>query len=151
MRSHNFTGQARTIQIFPVLLLLCERAMKEMKPYYLIMYRWAGDKQKEFIIPRHGNATKPTTNAYYQQDPCVFTQIDDMITEGMSTERIYSTMANKSSQTVSETVSGPKVTDNKKLASKKSTEVEQQHHSEAEILVSSLRNVPLTQSVSFNK
>ena len=77
--------------------------------------------------------------------------IDDMITEGISTERIHSTMANKLSQTVSETVSGPKVIDNRKLAFKKSTEVEQQHHSEAEILVSRLRNVPLTQSVSFNK
>ena len=123
----------------------------EMKPYYLIMYRWPGDKQKEFIVPRHGNATKPTTNAYYWRDPCVFTETDDMITEAMSTERIYSTMANKSSETVSETVNSPKVIDNRKLASKKSTEVEQQHHSEAEILVSSLHSVPLIQSVSFNK
>jgi hypothetical protein len=124
---------------------------KEMKPYYLVMYRWADGKQKEFVLSRHGNATKPTTSAYYRQDPGVFTDIEDMISEGMSTERIYSTMANRNVKTVSQTVSRPKIIDNRKLALKSSFEIEQERHSEAEILVSSLRTVPLINSVTFSK
>ncbi|CAB4002066.1 Hypothetical predicted protein [Paramuricea clavata] len=102
------------------------------------MYRWADGKQKEFVLSRHGNATKPTTSAYYQQDPGVFTDIEDMISEGMSTERIYSTMANRNVKTVSQTGSCPKIIDNRKLALKSSFEIEQERHSEADILVSSL-------------
>lgn len=38
----------------------------EPKPHYLVMYRWAGEHQgpEDFVLPRHGNATRSTTNAY---------------------------------------------------------------------------------------
>ena len=29
---------------------------KELKPFYLVLYKWASGKSKEFFLPRHGNA-----------------------------------------------------------------------------------------------
>ena len=71
----------------------------------------------------------------------------------MSTDRVYSTIGNRKEDTVSQTVCGPKMTDNQKLASKKPVENNKQQdlRSEAEVLVSSLRTVPMFNSVTFNK
>ena len=72
----------------------------------------------------------------------------------MSTERIYSKLAREKEATVSQTVTGPKVIDNRKHASKKAaSENCIQHHkrSEAEVLVSSLQTIPVVNSVTFSK
>ena len=94
---------------------------KEPKPYYLVMYRWAREDQGpgDFVLPRHGNAARPTTSADYRKDPNVFTQIDEMLDKGMSTDRIYSSMAKEKEETVSQTVTGPKVIDNRKYVKKR--------------------------------
>ena len=96
----------------------------EPKPHYLVMYRWAGEDHgpEDFVLPRHGNATRPTTNAYYRKDPKLLTEIDHMLEMGMSTDRVYSTIAKKKEETASQTVTGPKVIDNRKYASKKASE-----------------------------
>ncbi|KAJ7322044.1 hypothetical protein OS493_033207 [Desmophyllum pertusum] len=31
---------------------------KELKPFYLVLYKWAAGERKEFFLPRHGNAKK---------------------------------------------------------------------------------------------
>lgn len=127
----------------------------EPKPHYLVMYRWAGEDQgpEDFVLPRHGNATRPTTNAYYRKDPKLLKEIDHMLEMGMSTDRVYSTIAKKKEETVSQTVTGPKVIDNRKYASKKASESNNQQdvRSEAEVLVSSLQTIPLVNSVTFSK
>ena len=128
---------------------------KEPKPYYLVMYRWAREDQGpgDFVLPRHGNAARPTTSAYYRKDPNVFTQIDEMLDKGISTDRIYSSMAKEKEETVSQTVTGPKVIDNRKYAKKAASQNIIQHdvRSEAEVLVSSLHTVPMVNSVAFSK
>ena len=69
----------------------------EPKPHYLVMYRWAGEHQgsEDFVLSRHGNATRPTTNAYYRKDPNLLQEIDDMLQKGMSTDRVYNNIAKK--------------------------------------------------------
>lgn len=71
----------------------------------------------------------------------------------MSTDQVYSTIANRKEDTVSQTVCGPKMIDNRKLASKKTVENNKQQdlRSEAEVLVSSLRTVPMFNSMTINK
>ena len=131
----------------------CEE--KDPKPYYLVIYRWTkeGLGPENFVLPRHGNATRPTTSAYYRKDPKLLAEIDGFLEKGMSTDRVYSTIANRKEDTVSQTVCGPKMIDNRKLASKKTVEnnKKQDLRSEAEVLVSSLRTVPMFNSVTFNK
>lgn len=71
----------------------------------------------------------------------------------MSTDQVYSTIANRKEDTVSQTVCGPKMIDNRKLASKKTVENNKQQdlRSEAEVLVSSLQTVPMFNSMTINK
>ena len=130
----------------------CEE--KDPKPYYLIIYRWTkeGLGHENFVLRRHGNATRPTTSAYYRKDPKLLAEIDGFLEKGMSTDLVYSTIANRKEDTVSQTVCGPKMIDNPKLASKKTVENNKQDlRSEAEVLVSSLQTVPMFNSVMFNK
>ena len=131
----------------------CEE--KDPKPYYLVIYRWTkeGLGPENFVLPQHGNATRPTTSAYYRKDPKLLAEIDGFLEKGMSTDQVYSTIANRKEATVSQTVCGPKMIDNRKLASKKTVENNKQQdlRSEAEVLVSSLRTVPMFNSVTFNK
>ena len=118
----------------------CEE--KEPKPYFLVIYRWSkeGLGPENFVLPRHGNATRRTTSAYYKKDPQLLAEIDGFLEKGMSTDQVYSTTANRKEDTVSQTVWGPKMIDNQKLASKKTVvnNKQQDLRSEAEVLVSSL-------------
>jgi len=127
----------------------------EPKPFYLVMYRWARDDQgpRDFVLPRHGNASRPTTNAYYRQDPKIFSEIDSMLEKGMSTDSIYSSISQQKEATVSQTVTGPKVIENRKYASKKSSsdDIQPEVQSEAEVLVSSLHTISMVNSVTFSK
>lgn len=71
----------------------------------------------------------------------------------MSTDRVYNTIAKKKEETVGQTVTGAKVIDNRKFASKKACGSNDQHdvRSEAEVLVSSLQTIPMVNSVTFSK
>lgn len=127
----------------------------EPKPFYLVMYRWARVDQGpgDFVLPRHGNASRPTTSAYYRRDSKIFTQIDGMLEKGMSTDGIYSNISKQKEATVSQTVTGPKVIENRKYTSKKPSldDIQPEVHSEAEVLVSSLHTVPMVNSITFSK
>ena len=145
--SKNNPDFSRTIPTFTA----CDD--REPKPHYLVMYRWAGEHQgpEDFVLSRHGNATRSTTNAYYRKDPKLLQEIDDMLQKGMSKDRVYNNIATRKEETVSETVTGPKVIDNRKYVSKKAyrSNNQQDVRSEAEVLVSSLQTIP--NSVTFNK
>mgnify|MGYP001800289267 CR=1 FL=1 len=86
---------------------------KELRPFYLVMYKWTEGK-KEFVIQRHGNAKKPTSSSYFRKDPEVFSTIDNLLDQGMSTDKIYSQMTHRSASTVSQTISNPKMIANRR-------------------------------------
>lgn len=125
---------------------------REPKPWYLVLYKWAGGT-KEFILQHHGNAMKPTASAYFRKDPVVSEVIDEYLDQGLSVDNIYATMSKQVCQTVSETISGPKMIENRKYHEKASEETQDtaEKHSEAESLISSLKSVSSINTVSFTK
>ena len=76
---------------------------------------------QRFDLPRHGNATKPTSRQYYRKDPTLFLKVDNLIGKGLSTDQVYDSIARAGASTVSEAIPGPKLIDNRKLLSKKET------------------------------
>ena len=77
---------------------------------------------QRFDLPRHGNATKPTSRQYYRKDPTLFLKVDNLIGKGLSTDQVYDyDIARAGASTVSEAIPGPKLIDNRKLLSKKET------------------------------
>ena len=65
---------------------------EELKPFYLVLYKWASGESKEFFLRRHGNAKKPTSSSYFRKDPHTFTAIDNLLDEGMPTDKVYNTL-----------------------------------------------------------
>jgi hypothetical protein len=130
---------------------------KEIKPFYLVIYKWSGEGPCEFHVPQHGNATRPSSSQYYRKDPSLFEEVDDMLKSGLSTEQIYSSTVRKEPATVSETVSGPKLINNRKQSMKKNESscssggINNNVLSEAEAMISSLKSNPVLQSVTFTK
>ena len=90
--------------------------------YYLMIYKTASQEEDAvvpaFIMPRHGNAINPWACAYYRQDSSVKETIDKRINLGQSNDRIYVDLASKEKNSLSETVTDPKVISNQKYASK---------------------------------
>lgn len=125
---------------------------REPKPWYLVLYKWTGGP-KTFILQRHGNAMKPTASAYFRKDPVVSETIDEYLAQGLSVDKIYGTMSKEVCQSVSETISGPKMIENRKFHQKahKETRDTAGEHSEVESLISSLKSIPSITTVSFTK
>ena len=126
---------------------------KDPRPFYFVMYKWCDGVAREFILPRHGNASKPTSSQYFRKDPKLFGEVDGMLKQGLSTDQVYSGIARKKTDTVSEIISSPKLIDNRKLLMKKaeSTCGKSESMSEAEEIISCLRSNDLLQSVTFTK
>ena len=80
---------------------------------------------------------KPTASAYFRKDPVVSETIDEYLDQGLSVDNIYATMSKQVCQTVSETISGPKMIENRKFHKKASEETQDtaEKHSEAESLI----------------
>lgn len=129
------------------------------------MYRWAAGADKIFIHPRRGNSSKPGCSQYFRKDPNLFSEVDTMLEKCLSTEQVYNDIARKQTTTVSETISGPKMINNRKqLLSKRQTtsstctssgskfnSSSREQKSEAEEMIFSLQSNPLLQSVTFTK
>ena len=130
-------------------------AEKEPRPFYVVTYKWADGADQRFDLPRHGNATKPTSGEYYRKDTSLFSKVDNLIGKGLSTDQVYNSIARAGASTVSEAIPGPKLIDNRKLLSKKETSTssssKKQFKSEAEEMISCLQSVPFLQSVTFTK
>ena len=123
-----------------------------MKPFYLVLYKWAAGESKEFFLPRHGNARKPTSSSYFRKDPRTFTAIDNLLEEGMPTDKVYNTLIKEKTTTVSETITDPKMIENRKYKNMKATSSETTlERSEPETLIRSLQTIPLNSSVTFTK
>ena len=127
-------------------------AEKEPRPFYVVTYKWADGAAQRFYLPRHGNATKPTSGQYYRKDPSLFSKVNNLIVKGLSTDQVYNSIARAGASTVSEAIPGPKLIDNRKLLSNKETLTsssnKKQFKSEAEEMRSSLQSVPFLQSVT---
>ena len=87
---------------------------KELKPFYLVLYKWTSGESEEFFLPRHGNAKKPTSSSYLRKDPRTFTAIDNLLDEGIPTDKVYNTLIKEKTTTVNETIPGPKMIANRK-------------------------------------
>lgn len=125
---------------------------KELKPFYLVLYKWAAGERKEFFLPRHGNAKKPTSSSYFRKDPRTFTVIDNLLDEGMPTDKVYNTLIKEKTTTVSKTIPGPKMIENRKYKNTKATSTETTlKRNEVETLIASLHTLPLNSSVTFTK
>lgn len=134
------------------------RALSETdpRPFYLVIYRWSKEGQgpKDFVHPRHGNAQNPNTGAYFKKDPKFIADVDELLQAGLSTERVYCKMTKKNPSSLSETITNPKLIDNRKCAGKKEANQLKKSscdHSEAEALIASLQSLQLVNSVTFNK
>ena len=120
------------------------------------MYKWADGEVRKFHLPRHGNATKSSSGSYFRKDPSLFAEVDNMLEKGLSTDQVYTFVARKGAGTVSETISGPKLVDNRKLLmterdSSNTTCANKPFTSEAGDMISLLRSNDLLQFVTFAK
>ncbi|KXJ09617.1 hypothetical protein AC249_AIPGENE23030 [Exaiptasia diaphana] len=124
---------------------------KDIRPFFLVMYKCSGEV-KEFVTQRDGNAKKSTSSNYFHKDPEVFKTIDTMLEKGLSTDKIYNEMIQSSINTVSQTISHPKMIANRRQNNKghKDTTSANQY-SEAETLIASLHKIPIIHSVTFTK
>lgn len=117
-------------------------------------YTWSSAKKGPFIVPRHGNASKPQASQYYRKDPLLSHEVDKQLASGLSTDQVYNNLSKARAETVSETISGPKFVDNRKFALKtehSNVERKDRRSSETEQLISSLHTNPLVSSVVFTK
>lgn len=60
--------------------------------YYLLTYRWMDNEEhdeNDFILPRHGNATKPHAGVYYKQNPELKKKALSKIENGDSSAKVY--------------------------------------------------------------
>ena len=96
---------------------------------------------------------KPTVSAYFRKDPVVSETIEEYLDQGLSVDNIHATMSKQVCQTVSETISGPKMIENWKFHKKASDEKRDaaEKNSDAESLISSLKSVSSVNTVSFTK
>ena len=120
------------------------------------MYKWADGVEQDFKLPRHGNATKPTSSQYYRKDPSLFAKADNMLKKGLSMKQVYNSIARNGAGMVGEVIPGPKLVHNRKLLLKaKETSTcstdKKKFKSEAEEMISCLQTVSLLQSVTFMK
>ena len=123
--------------------------------YYLVSYKWNGPPVTEFLVPRHGNARKPSVSSFYRQDPCVQFKIDQMIDVGMSNDAIYSKLIHENPVTASETIRDPKVISNRRFEKQKEsvrkedkTEINSSE-SEAELIIRYLKENQFMKVANF--
>ena len=67
-------------------------------PFYLLTYRWtdgADHKEDDFIVGRHGNASKPYVSPYYRQDQNMMGKAKSLIQTGISSSQAYRQLVNE--------------------------------------------------------
>lgn len=125
-------------------------SQKEVNPYFLVIYKWSGP-ERNFKMPRHGNASKPQSSGYYRKDPSLIHTVDKQLATGMSTDQVYNNLSKVETKTLSETISGPKFVENRKYLSKSEQIEVKEKTSETEQMIASLKANPLVSSVTFTK
>ena len=64
-------------------------------------------QNENFLIPRHGNAKKPTA-AYYRTDSQIITKARTMLSENCSSSSIYNEVNHEAKISVGEEIRDPK-------------------------------------------
>ena len=111
--SKNNPGFSRTIATVKA------QVENDPKPFYMIIYKWADGADHDFALPRHGNASKPASGSYFRKDPSLFAEVDDMLDRRLSTDQVYCSVSKQQNSTMSGTISGPKMVENRKDVKKK--------------------------------
>ena len=76
------------------------------------LYYWKDgtpSQNKDFSIPRHGHAKKPTTAAYYRTDSQTINKARTMLSENYSTLSIYNEGNHEAKIFTSEEIRDPKL------------------------------------------
>ena len=81
---------------------------KEVEPFYLVIYKWSGGADQNFILPCHGNSSKPSSGSYFKTKPFV----DDLLNDRKSTDPVYAKLSKESTCTISETITSPNFIEN---------------------------------------
>ena len=126
--------------------------------FYAVIYKWkegSCNNRGNFLMPRHGNAKRPTVSPYYRQDPSLHKHIDGMIGDGMSSECIYSDLSHREATTVSQTIRDPKVISNRRYNAKhcgKSVDCEKgEEETEAQQIIKYVKEDDFIRTVTFTK
>ena len=127
------------------------------KPFYMIIYKWADGANYDFVLPHHGNASKPASGSYFRKDLSLFAELDDMLNRGLSTDQVYCSPSKQQNSTMSVAISSPKVVENRRCKKKKQRESKSttvtggKQFSEPEKMIASLHSNSLMKSVTFTK
>ena len=79
--------------------------------FYLSLYYWkegTASQNKDFSIPRHSNAKKPTAAAYYRTDSKTISKAKTMLSENFSSSSIYNEVNHEAKISVGEEIRDPK-------------------------------------------
>ena len=78
--------------------------------YASLYYRKKGtaSQNEDFLIPRHGNAKKPTAAAYYRTDSQTISKARTMLSENYSSSSIYNEVNHEAKLSVGEETRDPK-------------------------------------------
>ena len=78
--------------------------------YVSLYYRKKGtaSQNEDFLIPRHGNAKKPTAAAYYRTDSQTISKARTMLSENYSSSSIYNEVNHEAKLSVGEETRDPK-------------------------------------------
>ena len=78
---------------------------KVFQPYCLALYKVIShEENKQFLLPRHGNAKDSHGPPYFRQDPANVASIDEKLRKGWSTEKVYINLTKEETDTLSETL-----------------------------------------------
>ncbi len=95
--------------------------MKKIEKYYISSYRidGIGDLDNDFVVPRHGNATKPIATGYYRTDAKIIKEATSKLNKKMSADAVYKSLSSaQGSSSVSEELRNPRQVHNIKSSLK---------------------------------
>ena len=81
---------------------------KNVEPFYLVLYKWSEGADQNFILPRHGNSSKPSSGSYVKTDPSVAKKVNALLNDGKFTDQVYAKLSKENTLTFSETITSPK-------------------------------------------
>ena len=85
---------------------------KDVETFYLVIYKWSGGADENFILPCHGNSSKPSSSSYFKTKPFVVKKVDDLLNDRKSTDQVYTKLSKENTCTISEPITSPKFIEN---------------------------------------
>ena len=124
----------------------------ELHQFYFYLNRWTKVSQgiDNFVVERHGNATKPYAGAYYRKDKALLDIVRGNLSSGASPDEVYLKVSkeNDSVKSVSQMLPNPKVVHNQTFLM--SDKREKNGLTEGETLINLVHGDPFVSSVHFD-